>query len=314
MAKIENELTWSVSRAQLFQNCQRAYYYNYYASWGGWSKDASPETILAYQLKNLKPMILWAGGIVHETIKEALTQFASSGTVPTAEALQAAARAKMNAGWLECIHQEWKTLPSKKTNLFELYYGNPDEYGTCTKLPREQTDAIKQRVMDALDAFAHAPVLKTILATPTSNWKVIDELSNFFIGPIKVWCAVDFAYTDEDGVLHIIDWKTGNEHKATLRQQLACYALFACKIWDASLEKLTLQGVFLNDGGRLSTYPIAPDLLTSVTSQIEASYASMKSKLSDPEKNIAEIDSFPPSPSEYNCQTCPFRRLCIDNA
>ena len=314
MAKITNELTWSVSRAKLFQTCQRAYYYNYYGSWGGWSKDADAETILIYQLKNLQPMILWAGGIVHETIKDALQDFQATGAVPTVAALQEKARCKMNAGWLECINHEWEASPSKKTNLLELYYGNPDDYGTCRKLPKEETDAIKSRVMDALEAFATAPVLKTILAVPAKQWKVIDELSFFFIDDIKVWCAVDFAYTDDEGVLHIIDWKTGSEHKATLRQQLACYALFATKIWDATLDKLTLQGVFLNDGGRLSTYPVEPDLLTSVTAQIHASFNAMKSKLSDAENNIAEIEKFPPSPSEYNCQSCPFKRLCLSNA
>ena len=311
MAKIENELTWSVSRAQLFGNCQRAYYYNYYASWGGWAKDASPETVLAYQLKNVKPMILWAGSIVHDTIKEALSDFAATGRKPSTEALREAAVKRLRSGWLECINGEWRNAPSKKTNLFELYYGNGEDYGTCRKLPREETDAVRERVLNALDAFASAPVLKTILDTPTSRWKVIDELSFFTIGPVKVWCAVDFAYTDADGILHIIDWKTGSEHKATLRQQLACYALFATKVWETPLERVRLHGVFLNDGGRLADYPVEPGLLESVTGQIQASYNAMRAKLTDPERNLADIENFPQSLSEYTCGTCAFRRICL---
>ena len=107
MAIISNELTWSASRASMFQSCPRKYYYNYYGSWGGWDKKADEKTKLLYVLKNVKPMILWAGSIVHDTIKESLLAFMATGRRPDAATLQQNATLKMRAGWIECVNKEW---------------------------------------------------------------------------------------------------------------------------------------------------------------------------------------------------------------
>ena len=310
MGIISNELTWSASRASTFQSCQRRYYYNYYGSWGGWDKKADEKTKLLYILKNVKPMILWAGSIVHETIKDSLLTFMATGRRPDAGTLQNNATLKMRAGWIECVNKEWLDSP-KKTNLFELYYGDGENYGECRKLPREFTDAIKQRVMDALAAFAFSPALKEILDVPCSNWKTIDDASSFFmLDEIKVWAIIDFAYSDSNGILHIIDWKTGKEHPAQLRTQLACYALYAMSAWQTPLNKIAVHGVLLNDGGRRSDYSVDSALMESVPKQIRVSYNAMKAKLKDAENNTAVEEDFKCCPSEFNCSSCPFLRVC----
>ena len=310
MAEITNDLTWSISRASLFQSCQRAYYYKYYGYWGGWKADADDKAKLLHILRNVKPMILWAGTIVHDTIKDALLKYAATGTVPTLPALQEHATQLLRSGWLETINKEWATRPSKKTNLFELYYGDGENYGECRKLPREQTDAIRERVMSALDAFMHTPVLKDILATPCNQWQPIDENLFFMLDDIKVWACPDFAYADSDSILHIIDWKTGKEHPAQLRLQLACYALYAINILHYPIERIAIHGVFLNDGGRRSDYPIDQALIDGVANQIKVSFNAMKGKLKDAEKNLADEENFPCNPSEFTCSSCPFLRAC----
>ena len=57
---ITNDLSWSVSRAALFQTCQRAYYFHYYGSWGGWDKNASDLCRTLYMLKQMKTLAMWA--------------------------------------------------------------------------------------------------------------------------------------------------------------------------------------------------------------------------------------------------------------
>jgi hypothetical protein len=301
--KLENEFSWSVSRAQLFASCPRAYYYNYYGSWGGWEVDAPERTRQLYMLKNIKPLAMWAGSIVHDTIKEALEAFARGEGFPQLTQLQELALTKMRQGWTEAVRQEWLRYP-KRTNILELYYGNRKN------LPREQTDSIKERVLTCMDAFAHSATLAEIMQTPYLQWKPVDTLDTFFVDDTKIWCAIDFAYVGPDSILHIIDWKTGSEHRATLRQQLACYALYAMEKWHHPLEKIAMHGVFLFDGGRRSDYPVAPDLLISVKDQILSSIQAMKGKLTDVETNAAEEDNFPCTPSEFNCRQCPFREAC----
>lgn len=301
--KLVNEFSWSFSRHQLFISCPKAYYYNHYGSWGGWEAEADEKTRKLYILKNIRPMIVWIGSIIHDLIKATLENFSRTGAIPTADEMKERALNAMRSGWRSSIKQEWKQYP-KKTNLFELYYGDGKH------VPKEETDAIKQRVLDCIDNFAYSAVLKTITNVPFVNWKPIDTLDTFTVDDLKVWCAVDFAYTDSDGLLHIIDWKTGSEKKDSLRFQLACYALYALEKWYVPLEKIAPHGVFLYDGARMSDYSIDAALLVSVKDQILTSAQAMKAKLKDVENNVADEEDFPCNPNEYNCRNCNFREIC----
>lgn len=300
---LKNEFSWSVSRHQLFTGCQRAYYYNHYGSWGGWEINAPERIRQTYILKNIVSMPIWVGSIIHDLIQKSLENFANTGFFPTAEQLKEDALNTMRTGWTQSVKKAWIQAP-KKTNLFELYYGNGKN------LPREMTDKIKERVLECIDNFAHSQILKEILATPFLNWKPIDKLSFFMINDLKVWCAIDFAYTDQNGILHIIDWKTGSERKETLRFQLACYAIYAMEKWHAKLESIEPHGVILNDGARVSNYTLSPNLIISAKDQILTSAQAMKAKLKDQENNVAEEDDFPCNPDEFQCAYCNFKEIC----
>lgn len=302
--ELVNELTWSVSRDSLFRSCQRAYYYNYYGSWGGWNRDAPPQTRQLYILKNMSTLPMWAGSIVHAVIAEALQRHARKPAPIKSGELQARARQKLRGGWVEAVNGEWKTTP-KKTNLAELYYGNG------RTLPKEDTEACRERVNSCLDAFAHSAILAEILATPYLDWRPIDQLDNFLLdGGLKVWCAVDFAFSTPEGKLRIIDWKTGAEKADALRLQLACYALFAMAKWHTPLAGILVEGVFLAEGARVSRYPMEPALLAEAKETILSSSAAMRGMLADAVSNHAVEDDFPCTDKDYICQRCNFRELC----
>ncbi|MBR0459759.1 MAG: PD-(D/E)XK nuclease family protein [Victivallales bacterium] len=307
--ELKNELTWSVSRANLFQECPRAYYYNYYGSWGGWDFNAPAEARLLYTLKNIQTMILWAGGIVHELIKGALEKARETGVLPDVPTLQEAASQLMNSQWLDCIHGRWRERP-KSTNLDELYYGNGKQFGTLTRLPRSATDPIRERVQECLASFVHAPIVQEILATPAQQWVTIDTLDTFELEGIKIYCAIDFAFYDKEGFLNIIDWKTGNEYSDTLQHQLACYALYAMQKWNVPFDKIRLQGVILRDGGRTSFHNITQGMLDMTRKKILISHKAMKDILADPDNNLAQEQDFEPRPAERHCLRCNFRQVC----
>jgi hypothetical protein len=303
MAKLQNELSWSVSREQLFRDCRRAYYYQYYGSWGGWEGDASHRTRTLYILKNIKSLAMWAGTIVHETVAEALNRFARSGTRITAGELQRRARIKLRNGWVEAVNREWERNP-KKTNLFELYYGNGKT------LPREKTERVKERVYGALEAFADSDILARILATPYLNWQPVDTLDSFQLDGLKVWCAIDFAYVDPAGAMRIIDWKTGGEKPEALRLQLGCYALYACEKWHANPETVRLHGVFLGEGARVSDYAADPAMLVETKDRILSSAAQMREPLRDAAANLAAEEDFPGCGDARICRWCNYRGVC----
>ena len=301
---ITNDLSWSVSRAALFQTCQRAYYFHYYGSWGGWDKRATDICRTLYMLKQMKTLAMWAGTIVHDTIRETLTSYAAATIAfPDTAMLQNLAVEKLRAGWREAVKKTYLESP-KATNLFELYYGNG------LTLPREVTDALKARVLECMENFSMSPAVAKIKSTPFAQWRPIDVLDSFELDGLKVWAAPDFAYSDSDGFFHIIDWKTGSENRENLRLQLACYALFAMQKWSVGLEQIVLEGVFLRDGGRVSPYSISQESLSVAKEQIQRSAAAMASKITDKEKNLVDEEACPCSPTPEHCSNCFFRQVC----
>jgi len=302
--KLVNELTWSVSRDRLFQECRRAYYYHYYGSWEGWDSGAPERTRLIYRLKNIMTLDMWAGGIVHEVIAEALKRYAiKQGAIATGE-LQAHARQKLRSGWKEAVAQAWLARP-KSTNLHELYYGNGKT------LPAELTERIKERVNGCLAAFAESALLDEILATSYLSWKPVDQLDSFTIdGALKVWAAIDFAFVMPSGHLRVLDWKTGAEREDELRLQLACYALYAEQAWHTPVENQRPAGVFLRDEARVSDYALSAEHIVDAKDRILSSSVEMRSPLADPEKNAAREEDFPTCDREWTCARCKFREIC----
>lgn len=314
--QLTNDLTWSVSRARLFRSCQRAYYYQYYGAWGGWDANAPERARHLYALKQMTSFPLWAGSIVHEVVRDALMHCRSTHFMPTTGELQENARRRLNQGWLQSRKQLWKSDPKRNTNLFEHYYA---EEGS--QVPQEEINALKTKVFDALEGFRNCELADLLPGLEEWRWGDVDLLTSFVAGelpasgnapklPIKVWCALDFSYLGHDEKLHIIDWKTGGEHREELRIQLACYALYAMKTKGTPLEKISLEGVFLNDGGRTSTYEISTDTIMAAQEQMLFSAGAMRAKLRDPLQNIADEEDFPCNGCGENCGRCPFQEVC----
>jgi len=314
--ELTNDLTWSVSRARLFRTCQRAYFFQYYGAWGGWDVQAPEQTRLLYILKNMTSFPLWGGSTVHDIIKDALVEFRATRQMPDLPTLQAAARNRLNAGWKQSRQKEWLQDPKKCTNLFEHYYAQDGE-----QVPPEEIAALRTKVFDALESFCNCGILQMLETLPPTQWGSIDTLSSFIAGilpaqdnapelPLKVWCALDFSYVDQEGFYHIIDWKTGAEHRDELRLQLACYALFAMETMRVPLEKIRLEGVFLNDGGRISTYDINNETLLAAKDQILKSAQAMRAKLQDPVANLADEETFACTIDTSVCTRCPYQKIC----
>ncbi|MFO7822087.1 MAG: PD-(D/E)XK nuclease family protein [Lentisphaeria bacterium] len=302
--KLVNELTWSVSRDKLFRTCERAYYYNYYGSWGGWDRNADPHTRKLYILKQIKSMPMWAGQIVHEVIAEALRGYSMKKSPITTGELQARARQKLRNGWVDAVDRAWLQKP-KKNNLHELYYGNGKT------LPPEQTERIKKRVYQCLQAFAGSTVLKEMLAASYMSWRPVDTLDSFMLDDqLKVWCALDFAFVTPAGSLRVIDWKTGKERANDLRLQLACYAQYAQLEWMTPIEQQQLQAVFLPENARVSEYKISAEDLVSAKDTILNSAAEMRRKLVKPEANEAREEDFTCCNDAATCRQCKFREVC----
>ena len=74
MADLRNEFSWSWSRHRAFGDCQRKYWLQHYAFWGGWDPASPPPVREIYIQKRLTSRGLWLGTLVHEAAEFVLGQ------------------------------------------------------------------------------------------------------------------------------------------------------------------------------------------------------------------------------------------------
>jgi len=306
MADLTNDFSWSKSRHEKFADCRRAYFFTYYGSWGGWEAPAGSGVRELYVLKKLSSRWQWAGSVVHGALKRVLSRAKVSGDLLPLEKLLDRTRAKARAEWAGSREKSYWREASRIVGLLEHEYGEPVADADWKRL-------YESVVEGSLRAFYASPVLEEILATPREDWLVVDELDAWDFEGTKIWVAVDFAYRDREGRVHLLDWKTGKE-RGVDHVQVGIYALYAREKWRVPESGVAGGLVYLvangTPGGERVTVAADPAALEACKGEMRASIAGMKAALADPSRNVAREDAFPRVEERDSCRRCPFRRPC----
>ncbi len=297
MAKFKSELTWSVSRDRLFNECRRAYYYNYYASWGGWSKDSDKFARKAYLVKNIRNIDAWIGDIVHQIIKWILSTKLYGNDISLEDARKKAKQMLMRT-WEQSRSQAWKKNIKNNLNLFEHYYNCVPE--------REALTQKLQKVVNSIKNFYNSGLIDFFSKLPRENFLTIDELDSFLFEGTKIYAVPDFAVLD--GQYIVYDWKTGKPYDKDIFQ-LSCYTLYAERKWKADYVNVKLVPVYLG-AEEVSFSPVQAVSSEEIKSYIINSINDMKSVLFDIEKNLANIELCPKTDNEWTCRRCKFQEIC----
>jgi RecB family exonuclease len=309
VAELENRFTWSASRRNTFEYCERQYWWSYYGSWGGWNRDAQPEARQAYILKNLYNRWTWAGTVVHEAIEGVLRrlqaaegQLAFEGAETNVAAEIEAATHRMREQWVESRSGAYRRRPKRSFGLSEHEYD--------VSVPRAEWQATNQKVRDALKTFLTSELFERIGASDPKTWLPIETLDQFDFEGTGIWAVLDFAWQDPEGHVEIFDWKTGAVKPDANRDQIACYTLYVQSSRGVPPEDVTTHLVYLGRDLQDFDYRMTEDDLQSVREVMRASIATMRERLQDAEKNIAVRDDFPLTEDRSRCQVCAYRRLC----
>jgi hypothetical protein len=304
MAKLQNEFSWSKSRHEKFDECRRAYFYAYYGSWGGWEAAHGSPVRELYVLKKLSSRWQWAGSLVHDALKRALSRAKGTGELPPLEKVLELTRAKARGEWAASREKSYWREASRIIGLVEHEYGEAVADADWKRL-------YEQVVEGSLRAFWASPVLDEIRRTPRERWLTVDELDSWEFEGTKIWVAVDFAYRDADGRIHVLDWKTGKE-RGVDHVQVGIYALYAARKWGVAVDSVVGGLVYLVGEGGAERVSVAADApaLDACTSAMRTSIASMKAALAEPERNVAQEEAFPRLERREDCRRCPFRRPC----
>lgn len=295
---IQNNFSWSKSRASTFADCHYRYYLHYYGYWGGWQFDAPPRKQRLYVLRRLSSIPQWSGIAVHETIATYLKIF-RSGTKPDLDELIAAARDQMRADYRNSKTGGYWRVP-KSFGLAEHEYDDP--------VPAERYKENWAMVEQCLRNFACSPILADIERSDPNRFKPIDALDSFELDDVSVWAAPDFAYERHNGRLIIVDWKTGKPREDD-RFQIAGYADFAERRWGYPPGHVLGALVYLRTGD-VDKVVLDRDEIDSFERRARSSMGQMRQMLVDPERNIADESGFPKTTDTSRCHHCNFRIEC----
>ncbi len=303
MAELTNDFTWSKSRHEKFRECLRAYYYQYYGSWGGWDASAGAEARELYVLKKLSSRWQWAGSVVHGALKRMLERARHTGCFHDLDHVLARTRDRARREWSLSREKSYWREPSPSAGLVEHEYAEP--------VPGAEWKRIWDEVIEgSLRAFYASEAFARIRRTPRERWLVVDELDSWVFEGTKVWVAVDFAFADDEGVIHLLDWKTGRE-RGVDHTQLAIYALYAGQKWGAPPEGVRGGLVYLVAArGDCVTTAVDPAALEACKDEMRRSIADMRARLDDAPANLARLERFPQLSAPDACRRCPFRRPC----
>jgi hypothetical protein len=306
MAELQNEFSWSKSRHEKFEECRRAYFFTYYGAWGGWEAEHGSAVRELYVLKKLSSRWQWAGSLVHDALKRALARARGTGELPPLEHVLERTRAKARAEWASSREKSYWREASRIVGLVEHEYGEP--------VPDADWKRLYEHVVDgSLRAFWASPVADEIRRTPRERWLTVDELDSWQFEGTKIWVAVDFAYRDAEGRVHVLDWKTGKE-RGVDHVQVGIYALYAKQKWGVPTDAVVGGLVYLvangAPGGERVSVAADDAALARCTAAMRGSIAAMKGALEDPSRNLAREDAFPRLEQRESCRRCPFRRPC----
>ncbi|MFH1503948.1 MAG: PD-(D/E)XK nuclease family protein [Candidatus Omnitrophota bacterium] len=306
MRKLKNVLTWSFSRDRLFKECRRAYYYHYYASWGGWESGIDEGARKAYILKNARNIDAWIGDIVHQIIKWILeSKFANSaglfkdGREISHDEARAKAKGLLTRTWEQSRSQMWKENVKRNLNLIEHYY---------KREPSREDLALKlKKVTRSIRNFYESGLFKKFCGLKEENFLRLDELDSFDFEGTRVFAIPDFAVKSDKCTLY--DWKTGKPSDKDILQ-LSCYTLYAMKKWQFEPDQIELVPACIAQEPAVFNLIEGIDI-NEVQEYVRGSISEMKAVLADVKENKINIDKCPKTKDTWRCSNCKFQEICI---
>lgn len=302
------ELTWSTSRLNVLNKCEREYYYNYYGSHNGFSELASNETREIYKLKKLTNKNSLAGTIIHNKAKDFINLItANPDYTITPGFLERHINAAIYNFRNDCIRSNthnsaWQPNITGFNMLQEYYYGQK-----INKIQGEEIRGILNRCICNIAlsyTFEDINLNKlNVLINGDSNF------TNFDFKGTKVFAILDLLYINSDGKYVVVDWKTGSEDEKHRNQMLA-YAKYVSNTYGIDVGNIICRLEYLSSGSFIE-YSFSNSDLNELELIISSDIDILKNYLDDPILNKAkDISFFKTSEDSKYCNQCKYKAIC----
>lgn len=227
---------WSYSRHRLLSACERAVYWQYWGSRGGYRSDAPAAARRAWALKGLVSVPSLLGTVVHNAAREVVAAIRDRRTPPTFDVLYAEARRAMNDVWRWSqpgeIDRFWN-WPTSYHAFREIVYAG--------RLEQDQIEQARIKLGSCLRHLVGSPLLHDVRACAPHQVRLGGSGPDRVAlgGGVTVWAALDLLYRHGDPgtaggeCRHacggpcwcVVDHKTGRPSPAADVLQLAVYCI-----------------------------------------------------------------------------------------
>jgi len=277
------------------------YYFTYYGHWGGWDEDTDKRTREIYVLKNLKNRYTWPGQVVHDCIARSLKNLSRGIPVLRQDDILRITRTMMREDFRQSRDGRYRQNPKAYTGLFEHEY-NVD-------ISDQEWKAAADGVDRCLINFYESAQYRALTELAPKDFLEVEEFESFDVRDTKIRIKLDCATREDDRIV-VWDWKTGKREKEeSLSPQMACYALYAQKEYDAPLDRIVTRRFDLYRN-RVFEESVTQKSLDDIQTYIEGSIADMRALLKDRDENIASEEDFQKVERRGICLNCSFLKVC----
>ncbi len=310
-------MDWSISKAKLFQSCQRKWYFTNIARWNAKKKPIKRE---AYLLKSLQSIQAWRGSLVDMVIeKRILLPIYFGNPIPNEDSVISYALSladkQLNFG-INKRHLEKGMTKSKAGEEFAAFFDVEYNGG----LDPDKIEHAKQEIKTAIQNFYKLPILPEL--TDPNTKLIIQRSLKFPYNGFNVTAIPDLIIFKEGKPPHIIDWKVHEGRYTDYWQQLTVYAYVLNQVANLKAHK-DFPRSFVSDIPDPQTYSITEYQLLK---GISKPYTISQEDINHVEDLIhitgewmqeysEEIETLSPKDFQTtlfpaSCVACSFKKLC----
>ena len=280
-------LGWSVSRYEIYKNCKRAYFYNYYGKY-----DSQIPLDVINSFKKMTSIPLEKGNILHDVIRDILIRYTKTSS------------------------------PIDKVKLFTYIYNTIKSYCNRKVFAEVYYQQINKINLD--EVFTEIKqAITNLFNSNRFHWIINDALINkdqWIIEPggygetrfndLKAYCKVDF-FLPHNNNYYILDWKSGSYSADKHRKQMLAYSLWARDTFHLETEQIIPILTFLLTDYHEIGEPFSLEELNQLYEVISEETQEMYSFCINIKDNIPLAkDNFPKTNNYFTCSYCNFRKLC----
>lgn len=304
-------MKWSYSTHVTMRRCQRLLVFGHSMASHA-ARD--PERREAYILKQLRPLSVWQGSLVHEVLA---TQFLAdnirAGRPVDAAALAATAHDLARRQFAFSAARRYRQPGQTKRAAGDEYCALFEhEYGR--EVPAEALAALH---VTLARCFEHLASQVELLAMLQAGHQHEAEVSlTFRLGALRLPTAtatLDLVFLRPNGQPAIIDWKVAGSETSDYARQLLVYALAVarCGRWPGAIpEAIELYEVNLLTN-RVRQHPVSADRLDEAEDFVYRGLMELNALVGKRKFEELDLNDFEVAERPTTCFHCSFGPLCV---